>query len=302
VKWAYGILFVILSLMVAKLVGVPFFPHAVGLVGALWLFAGTGGGASLMLTGLGAIKRLLVSFVVFVGIMMPVNRFIEVDPYRVYQEFKFLGIRPWGWPADIPLPVILWTCLAFLAAGIAGKAADGHKGLAVSIFAFSAVCIFVSQQSTYFKEALRPKADWSDEEKPANTTNKDEADKAFAQQGLLGVGWKSTATFLLGESKKKDKSKTSQDSYVPPAPPTIPTSGQGFAKEGEPLRAYFRPPRTRTHPAGEVRYEVEGHPDISILDGPRPGEQEAEDRWGRMPTGWYLVYPTDAKEVFVRWD
>lgn len=150
-----------LSLMVARVTGLPLI-YGVAIVAAMWMMSGgTAGGLLAGVTGVVSgtaafFKRLLVGLFVFTGLTMIVCRVIDIPPGFVTGGFQVLGPAPWNWPI-LGLPMLLTISVEFLVAWVAMRAAAGDARIAGMIFGASALVIFTIMWAAPLAEAVRPK-------------------------------------------------------------------------------------------------------------------------------------------------
>src|SRR5258708_32656502 len=125
-----GAIWAIVAYYVSLGTGIPFL-WSLGIVIALRLFVprmmhggtpGTttapthGGAGHAIQSATGGVRGFVVGIAVFVLVMMIADRIIGISPVFAYTQLRILGIRPWGWPHGIQLPLILFLCVAFISA------------------------------------------------------------------------------------------------------------------------------------------------------------------------------------------
>lgn len=294
--------------------------YCVAIVAILWVML-KGGGVGNAFSGIAKaiggtiefLKRLAVGIPVFVAIMMLVNRMTGISPVQVTRRFQVLGPMPWNWRADIGLPILLFVCLGFLAVGASVKVAQGNWKIAAWIFGGSAITICWMLYLPKTGDAM-------------GRTTMENADKRFAQEGivapvvkgagvlvagqpedlrkrgLIGSSYKRAKEYLFGETTPTPESVPAQ--YVPRTPTVShPRSGSGIATMQNPLRIYLDPPKMHTRPSGPWCFVFVDDPTLSACDTADGTtiDHEFEKAWWKMPAGMYLVRPYKADEIKFTW-
>ena len=148
-------------------------------------------------------RTLLVGFATFTGVMMIGTYVIRVSNNFAFDQFSKLGWRIWLWPAGVSQDLLMWVCLAFIAAWIASEASKGNAKIAGAIFITALVVMFIVKMLPRTGEMARPKAATPMTVKPiaAPTTKWEEADQAASEgRGFAPVAIETAKKAVVGDN------------------------------------------------------------------------------------------------------
>jgi len=279
----------------------------------------------------GSVEHFVGTALVFLALMLIVGKISGVSPYWVIQRFIRMGL-PWNWGADTGLPVLVFVCEAFLAAGIAYTAVHGNWKLAGLIFGVSGIMFFVMMSMPETFKAVRPipaggpakpipgrNQTWADgdqsvAERGAIPVITDTAvrvgfGKPDPNHGVVGGGVKRFWVWAFGPPAPRAPRTTSSSApapravvpTAPPEDPEYPRSGEGYTTKEVGLKCWLDPRHTYTRPSGPARYVVANHPSM-FFDDVEGTKVQVNTTWQGMPAGKYIVYPISRDdEIFFRW-
>lgn len=105
-----------------------------------------------------------------------------------------------------------------------------------------------------------------------------------------------------GKTETPSESKATTH-HVAPTKEQHPKSGSGIASKTTPLRVWVNPRYAGMYASADVKYCVEGHPTLCVIDRHGVVDPKALKTWRHMPEGWYLITPIgEEEEVGFRWD
>ena len=170
-------------------------PWAIGAVALIYLLVIRNSGAGNNVVGaltnavgktVEFFERFIIGTVIFIVAFMILNRITGVPPEYATEGFRVLGVRPWGWPAHVGLPLLVFAVTTLYACHLAINFAHGKTRM-VGIL-FGGVLIAFLLPETVGKAV------------PSNI------DHATAQDGVAGVG-ATAAVAVVGGQRAFDEDK-----------------------------------------------------------------------------------------------
>ncbi len=189
-----------LSWLVSRATGLPMVPWSIGAVALIYLLvirrSGSGNVVGALTNAVGRtvdfFERIIMGTVIFIVAFMILYRITGVPPEYATEGFRVLGVRPWGWPAHIGLPLLVFAITTLYACHLAIDSVHGKTRM-VTI-------LFLGVLMAYLLPGTFSVALPSDGKKPSANP----VDGATTDNGLIGVAGKAVVVVPFGETTSAD--------------------------------------------------------------------------------------------------